>query len=360
MSHSIAGYPGVSPGVEYLVDCTPELCSLDLYGVLKYQPSAGANIAFMAIFGVLLLATFGIAFRHKTPTLTIAMSCGLILEIIGYWARFQMRRSMFNDGPFLLQIICLTIAPIFFCAALYLTLSRVIVHYGPHNSLIAPRVYTLAFITADVIALIMQSIGGGLANSAASKEGIKTGENVMLAGLSFQVISLTVFIGLCLVFFWNVFTDRKAIETVLWAQGKVERPTPDVRGYKLFLSGMSFPYSRTNPYSHFQAWALATLLILARSIFRVAELAHGFKSALANDEIAFMTLEGGMILLATLIMTSFHPGHFIGEQWRESGWNLARKTVGVDSKVEEQNTTPREEVYMRPWPVHGDMHRPSV
>ena len=121
-----------------------------------------------------------------------------------------------------------------------MTLSRVIVHYGPHNSIIAPRVYTLAFITADVVALILQSIGGGLANTAKSDDGMKTGESVMLAGLSFQVISLAVFIGLCLFFFWNVFTDRKAIETVLWAQSKVERPTPDVRGYKLFLGGKFF------------------------------------------------------------------------------------------------------------------------
>ena len=60
----------------------------------------------------------------------------------------------------------------------------------------------------------------------------------------------------------------------------------------------------------------AFVFILIRCSFRVAELAHGFKGKLANEQVPFMILEGGMMILAVLLMTIFHPGRYIGEDWR--------------------------------------------
>ena len=110
-------------------------------------------------------------------------------------------------------------------------------HYGRHNSILAPRTYTLSFIASDMIALVLQAVGGGLANTANTKSAMDVGEDVMLAGLSFQVISLSVFICLSAIFAWNVAVERKAIKLVNWSRGKVERPPPDVEGFKIFLAG---------------------------------------------------------------------------------------------------------------------------
>jgi len=71
------------------------------------------------------------------------------------------------------------------------------------------------------------------------------------------------------------------------------------------------------------AFALATLLVLIRSVFRVAELAHGFQGKLLNDQIAFMVLEGGVMVLAISIMTAFQPGRFLGG--RELGGRAGRE-----------------------------------
>lgn len=60
----------------------------------------------------------------------------------------------------------------------------------------------------------------------------------------------------------------------------------------------------------------ATVLILVRSSYRVAELSGGFGGNLANEEVPFMILEGAMIVLATLCLTVFHPGRCLGDQWR--------------------------------------------
>jgi hypothetical protein len=88
--------------------------------------------------------------------------------------------------------------------------------------------------------------------------------------------------------------------------------------------------------------ALATLFILTRSCFRVAELSKGFGGKLANEEIPFMILEGSMVSLATILMTAFHPGRAFGEKWRDAGWNW--KKGQVEDSETQQDGTPVHEV----------------
>lgn len=64
-------------------------------------------------------------------------------------------------------------------------------------------------------------------------------------------------------------------------------------------------------------FTVAFFFILIRSCFRVAELAHGFQGKLANEEIPFMILEGGMMIGAIILMTIFHPGCYIGKDWKK-------------------------------------------
>lgn len=59
------------------------------------------------------------------------------------------------------------------------------------------------------------------------------------------------------------------------------------------------------------------MFILIRSAFRVAELAHGFDGKLANEEVPFMILEGGMMILAIFLMTAFHPGRYCAQEWKK-------------------------------------------
>jgi RTA1 like protein len=167
----------------------------------------------------------------------------------------------------------------------------------------------------DVIALILQTGGGALAGSTADRAYAATGTSIMVAGLSFQVISLTAFICLCAEFFWRVKEDRRQATAMEWAQQETARPFHDDKEYRPFLSGKH----TTSRSSHCRtnrrlAFALATILILVRSLFRIAELAHGFQSKLANDQAAFMLLEGGVMAFATLLMTMFHPAGYINQQ----------------------------------------------
>jgi RTA1 like protein len=60
---------------------------------------------------------------------------------------------------------------------------------------------------------------------------------------------------------------------------------------------------------------VATITILIRSSFRVAELTGGFHGKLWHSEIDFMVLDGAMIAIASLLMTLFHPGLAFHGRW---------------------------------------------
>jgi hypothetical protein len=62
---------------------------------------------------------------------------------------------------------------------------------------------------------------------------------------------------------------------------------------------------------------IATSLIFIRSIFRTAELNGGFSSDLANDEVAFMILEGASMVVACGSMSIFPPGLILKGHWKD-------------------------------------------
>jgi hypothetical protein len=137
------------------------------------------------------------------------------------------------------NIIGLTIAPVFFTAAMYLTLSRVIRHYGVHNSFLSPGWYTGIFLTADIISLIGQSVGGGIADMSTTKSGSNTGVHIMVGGLAFQIVSMTFFSILVASFFLRVRKDLARQRATNWAAGKVDPPTTHVHGYSTFVWSIS-------------------------------------------------------------------------------------------------------------------------
>lgn len=140
------------------------------------------------------------------------------------------------------NIIGLTIAPIFFTAALYVTLARVIRHFGTHNSMLSPRAYTAIFLSFDLISLVLQSVGGGMANMATTRASSIHGVRVMVIGLALQVLSMVVFMIICINFSMNVRRDRVQQQVSNWAAGKVDPPTEHVSGYAGFVWGTFFQF----------------------------------------------------------------------------------------------------------------------
>ena len=185
-----------------------------------------------------------------------------------------------------MQIICLTIAPAFFAAGIYLTLSRIVITVGESNSRIKALSYPRFFIPCDFLSLLLQAIGGGMASVASNNhESPETGDNIMVAGLSFQVFTLAVFILICIDF--GIRTMRNP-EQPGAAQHASLRSSPKFKG---FLAAL----------------ALATICIFIRSIYRVIELAQGWEGELIKNQRYFIVLEGVMVIVAVLALNAFHP-----------------------------------------------------
>jgi len=196
-----------------------------------------------------------------------------------------------SKNPFLIQIICLTIAPAFLAAGVYLCLSRIVSTFGVENSRIKPLSYPRIFIPCDIASLVLQALGGGIASAKTHQnEDPTVGNNIMIAGLAFQVLTLLIFIVLALDF---------AIRTICRIR-RLGQDALDPRHAKLRDSWQFKGFLVTLSFS--------TLCIFTRCVYRVAELSEGWSGQLIKTQRYFIGLEGAVIVAAVLALNIFHPG----------------------------------------------------
>lgn len=177
--------------------------------------------------------------------------------------------------------------------------------YGEHNARIKPKFVAIGFMTCDFMSLLLQAVGGAIADTAGWQSSLQqTGINIMIAGLILQVIGLAVFLVVCADFAWRC---KRGVLNM--APEKVETRRRMI--LKLTIGSL----------------LLATVCVLIRSVFRVVELWQGFSGELWNDEVDFMVLDGGMVAMATICLSVFHPGIGFGGQWHASDWSFRTKKV---------------------------------
>ncbi|KAI5205408.1 putative RTA1 domain protein [Aureobasidium subglaciale] len=304
-------------------DCKLGVCSLD-YAQIEYVPTFAGNLAYLIVFAVFLPAQIGLVWKYRTWGYFVGMFCGILLEILGYVARVLLHDNPFDFDQFVLYLVCLTIGPAFLTASIYLCLGRIVIVYGEGISRFSPKFYTLGFMMCDFLSLVLQAVGGALAATQDDTNPDDTGVNIMIAGLAFQVVSLTVFVALSLDF---VFRARKARES------DMNMEFFNLRKRVMFRI---FPY----------ALALATITIYIRCVFRVAELQDGFSGELANDEGMFMGFEGPMIIVATMALTFCHPGIAFGgaSNWKAANWTWKKSNKGDNNHirmVSQETASPR-------------------
>ncbi|KAL8931468.1 MAG: hypothetical protein Q9216_007193, partial [Gyalolechia sp. 2 TL-2023] len=155
-----------------------------------------------------------------------------------------------------------------------------ILYLGPEHARFRPKAYYWIFIPCDILSLVLQSLGGAL--SSTSEGGSSAAVNVSIAGLSFQVFTLLVFIALALEFSFRWWKARRA----------EPQRKPVSRRFKIF------------------AWflGLSILFILIRCIYRIDELSQGYSGPLISNEGLFIALEGVMVLVAVYCLIVAHPG----------------------------------------------------
>ena len=142
-------------------------------------------------------------------------------------ARTLLSRNPWNGGAFLAQICAIILGPTLICISLYLTLKHITMAVDPALSRIQPRMYPLIFVPADVSCLVLQAIGGGLAAGALwnNLSMLRSGNRLIIAGISLQCLVLVAFGAFCLEFFFRargrIAADEASPATrLVWASGR--------------------------------------------------------------------------------------------------------------------------------------------
>ncbi|KAJ5234681.1 RTA1-domain-containing protein [Penicillium citrinum] len=244
-----------------------------------YIPSKGAGIVFCLLFGITFIAHI-VQFTWKKTWWCSVFAIGSAVEVLGWAGRTWNADCPYNSTAFMIQISTLIIAPVFYTAGIYILLGRLIKIFGPESSVLSPKLYLWIFCTCDVVSLVIQAAGGGMASSASGGEGdTAPGTNTMVAGIVFQLVSISVFVYFAFDFL------RRATRAGLLSIGKMNSVN-----YIIF------------------AMIISIVFIYIRSIYRVIELAQGWTGYVMTHEVFFIILDGVMMVVAVGIFNIFHPG----------------------------------------------------
>ncbi|KAF2859357.1 RTA1-domain-containing protein [Piedraia hortae CBS 480.64] len=275
-----------------LCDKVTPLCPVEatLYG---YRPSLGGNAFLVAIFSICALIQIALALRYRARrSFSIVMAIGTAGEAVGYGGRVMMNSNPWSGAGFKTQIVCLIFCPSFLAAAIYLTLKHLVIHFGAIKSRLKPKLYTWIFISCDLVSILTQSIGGGVAAAAESNPKIlDVGDNLMIAGIAFQVVTMFACMCLAAEFGYKVYRQPIGAEKSRELSGKFN--------YYAICSSAAF------------------VAIFIRCVYRLPEMAGGWGNSLMKNETAFMILDGMMIAIASILLTTAHPAIF----FPEAGWN---------------------------------------
>ncbi|KAK2624128.1 hypothetical protein QTJ16_006762 [Diplocarpon rosae] len=272
--------------VELLEDCTLDTCPIDS-SYYFYRISLAANATLIALFAASLsafLLTFAVT--RRATAFHVAVLCGVTLEVIGYVGRIMSWKNQWHEEGFLMQIVCLTIAPAFLAGGIYLCLRRIVYAFGPENSRIAPETYTRF------------AAGGGIASSASHQhKSTQVGDHLMVAGLAFQVFTLLIFMILCVDFALRTRQRYRSLGDAAFDQHPHFVTLRHSTKFKGFLGAL----------------ALATICIFWRSVYRVAELAEGWTGSLIKRQWLFVGFEGVMVIVACWALNFFNPAFAFSE-----------------------------------------------
>ncbi|KAK0369206.1 hypothetical protein CPAR01_09360 [Colletotrichum paranaense] len=253
-----------------------------------YEPSMVAATVFIIVFGVSCMLHIWQLCRRKTWYF-IPFVIGCIFEAVGYAGRAMSAGEApdYTKNPYIIQSILLLLGPALFAASIYMVLGRLInlLDAGGY-SLIRPNWLTKVFVLGDVLSFFAQSGGGGMLATAKNSDNVKLGENIIVGGLCIQILFFGFFIIVTLVFHLRLSRN----------------PTPKSLTVQTPWKGLLYVLYGTS------------LLIMVRSLFRVAEYVGGKDSELQAKEMYIYIFDATLMGITAMSFNWFHPSRVINHQ----------------------------------------------
>ncbi|RDW56848.1 hypothetical protein BP5796_12915 [Coleophoma crateriformis] len=246
------------------------------YYIWTYLPSQPAAAIFAILFIVSSLAHIWFLVQRRT-WFCIVLTIGCIMEALGFAIRIQAHDNTDKLMPYIIQNLFILLAPIFFAATIYMTLSRVIrsVPHGASCSMITPQKLTRVFVTGDILSLVIQGNSTPLTIIANGKYA-KYSNYVVMLGLLLQLVMFAVF-GITAMVFHKRYSRRSSLA-----------------GNDLWRKQIHMLY-------------VVSVLIMVRSIYRMIEYATGTTGYLMTHEWALYLFDATLMWIATVVFLIYYP-----------------------------------------------------
>ncbi|KAJ6517097.1 RTA1 like protein-domain-containing protein [Mycena vulgaris] len=290
---------------------------IEPFNPYHYVPTKWICLTFLALFTISTVLHLGQAIRYRVWWLLPTAFVSGLLEILGWSARLWSSFSPTKLLPFEIQVIGTIIGPTPLIAADFMILGRIIHRLGTRYSRLSPKWYSIIFCSCDIISLSVQGFGGTAASIAVGRsESPEHGAHIMLGGIIFQMVTITIYILLASEFFLRYFTDRPlggkeaAYHSLNTSRGRGKLD----RSLRIMIGALIFN----------------TTCLLIRAIYRTLELLDGFEGQIISTERYFNVLDGGMIALAIFTLNFAHPGVYLAPQDKgDSEIELRLKEAGL-------------------------------
>jgi hypothetical protein len=256
----------------------------DCRALWEYNPSIPAAIVFAVLFGTS-------AVLHVVQSVTYQKRFCWVIITAGTWeaAGFILRTiSAYNQlqlGFFMPEELLILLSPIWINAFAYMILGRMIYYFLPEKKVfgISASRFALLFVCMDILAFIIQGIGGSMAsNPGQSQKSILLGLHIYMGGIGIQEFFILFFVSAAIAF------HRRLL--ALEREGQ--------------LAHLGKPNWRPLLYTLYASLALITV----RIIFRLVQYTAGFTSDIPRHEAYFYCLEAFPMAVTVWLFNITHPG----------------------------------------------------
>ncbi|KAH6972465.1 RTA1 like protein-domain-containing protein [Ilyonectria sp. MPI-CAGE-AT-0026] len=223
------------------------------YYLWKYVPSVAAAAVFCAVFFIAATAHVWRTWKRRA-WFCIPFVIGGYMQSIGYAFRAAAHGSTDDLILFAMQQIAILLAPILLAVSICMALGQLIRNvHGDNHWIMSVNWVTGTIILGNTVSLVLQASATGITITG---ENTKPGQSMVIAGLGFQIFMFGLFLLTAVLFHHKMLHDPRA--------GSV----PESLKWKRDL------------------WILhgLSVLVIARSAFRIAEFASGTDGFLASHE----------------------------------------------------------------------------
>ncbi|PFH58545.1 hypothetical protein XA68_13546 [Ophiocordyceps unilateralis] len=250
-----------------------------------------ASVTLFALFAVLTILHLLLS-RRGAVRFVVCVCLGCVCEIVGYAGGIVRWRHVKSCAGFAVEVVCLSIAPVLFTAAIHAAIVDALAEDSSSESRrLGPRLVDGLFLSLDFVCFTLVVVGSALIVASTSR---RVATVLLLTGLALQMTTLTAAIAV-LVDYWVV-----------------RRRTADPPRFTLRRRFSLL------------ALAMAALLLVIRCAYRVGDLCAGWMPSV-EEETFLVIFDGVFTLLAALALCLVHAARIPLVSFSDDGCDVTHK-----------------------------------